>query len=105
MSPLGKPSRAAAAAGFGSGRLPWNRASTSIELASYSTLLLQSNGLNFDLTEPGANITSVLSSRRPAVASAAWSAGLTHGPATPSTICQVPRIEPPRAGAVGANPR
>src|SRR5260221_2073620 len=103
MSPLGKPNRAAAAAGFGSGRLPWNSASTSIELVLYSTLLLQSKGLNFDLTEPGANITSVLSRRRPAAASAACSSGLTHGAGTASTICQVPRIETPAAGAFGAN--
>src|SRR5580765_7187 len=105
MSPLGKPRRAAAAAGFGSGRLPWNSASTSIELVSYSTLLLQLSAFHFEATAPGANVTSVLSMRRPAAASAACSSGLVHGAGTASTICHLPRIETPAAGAFGANMR
>src|SRR6476620_965336 len=67
------------------------------------TLLLQSNGLNFDLTEPGANVTSVLSKRRPTAVSADCSSVRLHGAGTASTICHVPRIETPAAIASGPN--
>ncbi len=105
MSPLGKPSRAAAAAGLGSGRLPWNSASTSIELGVVDHLALAIQRLEFRFDRAGReDHLGVEHALAGGGERGLRSSGRPRVRARASTICQVPRIEtsrPARAARAG----